>query len=239
MDDDFPPITIVITTWAPEGAVGGERRKALKETLDTWRDHLRYRGQLFIHVADDGSALPGYPEDCFPEHAISFSKQHRRGVGASLNAGFEVGFQRSPLVAYFVDDWALNGPMDLTVWAQILMKEQDVGVFRLGPPHPDISGRIRVFWEPHAWAFKLDRHHYAYSMRPALYHQRFVEAYGWWRPEISAVDCETAYSENFNKTAGIPEVYYACPYPWYPVGAVKMGEVVPGAGSESQIWREP
>ena len=59
----LPPITIVMTTWAPIGPVGESRRESASLALISWRDRLRYEGQLRLCISDDGSTLEKYPED--------------------------------------------------------------------------------------------------------------------------------------------------------------------------------
>ena len=100
---------------------------------------------------------------------------------------------------------------------------------RLVPPHPGITGKVRMF--PTGWAFVVDRHHFAFAFRPALYHQRFIDAYGWFSEGTSALECERRYNEHFARTPG-PEIIYALPYPWVHVGAEggdELSAIIPGA----------
>lgn len=204
-----------------------------REALSSWQQHLLYpAGDVFLHVADDGSVPDGYPERFGPFHDSrfgepSFSRQERHGVGASLNAGFAEAFKRSPFALYFVDDWALTGDLDLTAWVRILLEDESIGMVRLGPPHPDLTGRVKH--TPIGWYLRLDRHHYAFAHRPALYHERFLTAYGAFEEDVNAYDCERIYAERFCKTAG-PDIVYALPYPWSHVGTVELAGVQPSGG---------
>src|SRR3990167_3471844 len=131
-------VTIVATTWFQGSAQGVERLLAARTALASWERYLEYEGELVLHVADDGSdrrLLRLYcPTGKFRDRTIGRSSQSRRGVGASLNAGFTEAFRYSPIVAYFVDDWSLTAPYNLTPWVELLEREKDVGMIRLGPP---------------------------------------------------------------------------------------------------------
>lgn len=227
-----PPVTIVMTTWAPEGNVGELRVISAKESLASWTQHLLYDGEIHLHIADDGSTHDGYPQDFRPFFNTrfgepTFSRQERRGVGASLNAGLRQAFERSPLAAYFVDDWALSYDVDLTPWIDLLLKDESIGMVRLGPPHPDLTGVVRHLPKIGGeWGLLLDRHHYAFGHRPAIYHQRFFEFYGYFAEGVNAFVCEQDFAQSFCKISG-PEIMYALPYPWKHVGRAEVGDVIP------------
>jgi hypothetical protein len=204
---DLPPITVAMTTWAPAGEEGIARARGARMTLATWSQRLIYEGPLYLHVADDGSALDGYPDVMVAEAMTyatrfveaTYSRQERHGVGASLNAAFRQGHDaRGGLVLYAVDDWLLTEDLDLSPWARLLVERPDVGMVRLGPPHPSTTGTVEAFTEEwQGWALRLDRHHYAFGHRPALYHQRMRGAYGPFAEDVNAYDCERFYAERF------------------------------------------
>ncbi len=232
---DLPPITIVVTTYFPPGDVGERRQAAAVETVRTWEDHMKYDGDIRIHIADDGSGDLWFEQTIadvlMQRGAVAQTRQHRHGVGASLNAGFREAFKRSPLVLYAVDDWQLSAEFDLTPWAELLMRDREIGMMRLGPPHPDLTGTVRHVggmiphpypkpWDSRGlWYLRLDRHHFAFAHRPALYHQRMIEAHGWFDEDVNAYDCERMYSERFNWADAMdtPHVALALAHPWFPV----------------------
>lgn len=128
---NYPSITIVMTTYFMD-----EQRRDLAETaLHSWNYFLLYEEPVMLHVADDGSSVDWEPENFWRRGEITYSRQNRSGVGASLNKGFLKAYETSPLVAYFVDDWILQEPLDLRPWVKLLMEREDVGIVRLGPPH--------------------------------------------------------------------------------------------------------
>jgi len=231
----LPPLTIVMTTWMPEGPVGESRRSSAAAALLSWRLHLQYDGELRLHIADDGSpvedlvrAVGARPNSFWP---TSLSRQQRRGVGASLNAGLRAAWNASPLAAYFVDDWGLRELLDITPWASLLMEDESVGCVRLGPPHPGLTGTVEM--SPSGWGLRLDPHHYAFGHRPALYHKRFFDAYGYFEEGTSALECERWYAEHFAKERTStdllrwPDIVYALSYPWVHLGEAEVGDVEP------------
>lgn len=214
-------ITIVMTTWIIESV----RKSVVERTLWSWQENLLYDGDINIHFADDGSTIGYATFNDF--RGTSYSRQERHGVGASLNAGFKEAFKNSPLVLYAVDDWALTQEFDVTPWAQLLMEREDVGMVRLGPPHPELTSKIEMFtsnWQ--GWGLRLDRHNFAFGHRPALYHKRMIDAYGWFQEDCSALECERLYAENFCKTQG-PDIVLALPHPWMHLDSVGLSGVEP------------
>lgn len=248
----LPPITIVVTTYAPPGEAGVHRRNAALSAWQSWREHLKYEGELRVHIADDGSELVDYTESWWknlnrrhplcPLGNLTYSRQERWGVGASLNAGFREAYKDSLLTLYAVDDWGLRSQFDLTPWVDLLTECESIGAVRLGPPHPDLTGTIEHYPRPPSgkvsdglWYLRLDRHHFAFSHRPTLFHKRLTDAYGPFDEDISALECEQLYNERFCATAG-PDIVLALPTPWehnlaYWADGVKnieLADVVPG-----------
>lgn len=243
----LPPITIVMTTWAPNDEVGRHRKSYAELAMASWITNLSYDGELRIHVADDGSELPGFPgcladvyADAIPRvpqrwaPALSLgSPTKRRGLGGSLNAGLSAAFQVSPLVAYFADDWSLTAPFDLTPWATLMQHgagkcgvgNSEIGVIRL-LPHPDLTGTVLHLGEL-GWALKLDRHHFVCGVRPALYHERFVAAYGWFEEVVNVFECEQSHNNRFCGATEGPDIVLALPHPWEHIGHVEVNAVLP------------
>lgn len=239
MSAPLPAVTVIMTTWAPAGPVGASRIESGSRALRSWLRHLHYDGTIALHVADDGSTHDVDPADVFASiyyterdetqwsGLMHATRQERRGVGASLNAGMRSAFHQSPIVLYAVDDWELVGDIDITPWARLLQRDGSMAVVRLGPPHPDLSGTVEM--TPHGWCLRLDRHHFAFGHRPALYHQRLVDHYGWFDEGESAYECERLYNERYCARQDGPDVVYALPYPWRHIGEAEVGDISPGA----------
>jgi glycosyltransferase involved in cell wall biosynthesis len=206
------PVTIVMTTWF----VHPERVRVAEQTLKSWNDKLIYEGNIHLHVADDGSELEWKPESFWKRSDITYSRQERHGVGASLNRGFKQAYETSPYVLYMVDDWRLNTPFDITPWVHVLKTRHDVGIVRLGPPHPHLFGRIEPITELwQGWALRLDRHGLVVGHRPEIFHKRMTNYYGWFDERINAQECERLYSVRWAADSNGPDIVLALPHPWF------------------------
>lgn len=223
---NYPPVTIVATTYFPEGMDGMLRQKIFSETLYSWDANLKYTGEIRLHISDDGSVGYGRPT-YFRNNLVSYSSQNRHGVGASLNKGFREAFRTSSLVLYLADDWSLTFPFDLTPWAQLLIEREDIGEVRLGPPHPGITGTAEALTENwNGWGLRLDRHHFVAAHRPVLIHKRFLDSYGWFEEDTSSLECERLYSVKFNTQKG-PDIVLALPHPWQHLDSVELAYIDP------------
>lgn len=228
MGSDYPPVAVVMTTYLPEGEDGARRALVNYDTLASWNKYLAYEGDLWLHVADDGSRAPLASLGPWKIRLLGMSYQERHGVGASLNTGFRFAFDNHvPITAYFVDDWCLTSPLDITPWVRLLMEREDVGMVRLGPPHPNTTGTVEAFtseWQ--SWGLRMDRYAYAFGHRPALYHKRMIDAYGWFKEDCNALVCEQDYAERFCRMEG-PDIVLALPHPWQHLDSVELADVDP------------
>lgn len=183
-----------------------------------------------MHISDDGSANIVY-NSMFKDNLVTFSRQDRKGVGASLNKGFKHAFKNGNIVLYAVDDWALTQNFDLTPWVKLLNEREDAGMVRLGPPHPYTQGKIEIFtkdWQ--GWGLRLDRISYAFGHRPALYHKRMIDHYGWFEENSSALDCELDYAARFIRDEHGPDIVLALPHPWqHDYSSDSLSEMEPNA----------
>jgi len=222
----LPPITIVTTTYL----VNDVRLRTAISTINSWERYLEYSEFIYLHVSDDGSdddrVSTLFDAINFVED-VTYSEQSRQGVGSSLNKGFKKAFETSPLVLYAVDDWKLLHDFNITPWAQLLMEREDVGMVRLGPPHPFTSGKVEMFtdnWQ--GWGLRLNREGFAFGHRPALYHRRMIDAYGWFKEGCNALECERLYNEKFLHSAG-PDIVLALPHPWQHIDSIELSSLEP------------
>lgn len=233
-DEELLPITIVVTTYAPPGEVGIQRRNAAMQAWESWRENLKYDGELRVHIADDGSELVDYTESWWKQTnrryplcevgKLTYSRQNRWGVGASLNAGLRAAHQNSPLTLYAVDDWKLVDPINLTPWAKLLHAHEDLGALRLGPPHPWLTGQVEH--DDGRWYLRIDRHHYAFSFRPTLFHQRLFDAYGQLPEDVTSLESEKQYNEAFCAADG-PDIALALLTPYDHIYTTELSAVQP------------
>lgn len=238
---DFPPVTIVMTTYFSEDRDGNVRRTAARMTLKSWKKYLKYAGQLDLIIAHDGAGndegtdnIGKFHKDAsaiWDREVTTFSPSGRHGVGRSLNLGFRSAFKLSPIVLYAVDDWALVQDFRIIPWVQLLLEREDVGMVRLGPPHPGTEGRVEAFtdnWQ--GWGLRLNRKEgFAFGHRPALYHKRMIDYYGWFKEDCSAIECEKDYANRFNEDELGPDMVLALPHPWQHLDSISMSGIDPNA----------
>lgn len=219
------PITIVMTTYFQPGPEGEARARLAFETFKSWIIFLTY-DNLYLHVADDGSDAEHF--NTFLDQvydvarhfktswkAVTVSRQDRRGVGASLNQGMRVAWERDGYMLYLVDDWAANRAVDLTGPVRFLDHPgyEGWGCVRLGPPHPNLNARA-VHLGDLGWAFTLDAGGYVAAQRPALWAKRFFDTFGEWKEDCSALECEKDMSDRWTEAIrsrageGIRVVYW-------------------------------
>jgi hypothetical protein len=175
-----------------------------------------YNEDIFLHIADDGSTLSLDYERWWDEDHLTYSRQERHGVGASLNKGFEQAYQRSPLVAYFVDDWELTEPLDVTPWCQALMENDTMGIMRLGPPSPFMRGTIEMVttnWQ--GWALKCDNFGLCIGHRPEIFHKRWTDRYGHWEEDINACEVERRATVKWAEDPDRLGIYLALPHKFF------------------------
>ena len=221
-------IAVVVTTYFPDSPVGVSRLKSTLRAVESWARFLTCEHSALSLIFVNSCGVSPYQSEFekFTRGGISvrWFSQNGGGVGASLNLGFKEAFKTTSLALYAADDWALTAPLDLTPWSRLLQREANVGMVRLGPPHADLTGKVQMFAE--GWGLLLDRHHYSFGHRPALYHRRMLEAYGPFTEKINALECERLYNESFCRTAG-PEIVLALPHPWEHVGETEVGDLEP------------
>lgn len=223
---ELPYVFIVATTFFPNEL----RAATFADACASWNKHLKYDGQVGLIISDDGSAVIPLGITSFKDMRPRHTYQFRHGVGASLNAGFKLAFETTPVVLYAVDDWALVEDFDITPWVYALVTRNDIGMVRLGPPHPKTRGSVEavsVLWQ--GWALRLDRVAFAFGHRPALYHKRMIDAYGWFEEDVNAYECEQFYNENFCSSTG-PDIIQALPHPWQHIESIELADVDPKKG---------
>lgn len=231
------PVSIVVTTYAPAGDQGKKRIATLERTLDSWNKHLRYEGLIHLIIEDDGSPDEYWPTIRDLGHEVwargSSWFDHIKaghGVGASLNRGFGVALGVTSVILYAVDDWMLLQEFDISSWVQLLVERDDVGVVRLGPPHPGNIVEIKPYtseWQ--GWAGRIcpESAGIIVSERPALWHRRMINQIGGFKEDCSALECEAEYDERYRGYQSPLEVVLALPHPWYHLNPSELSNVDP------------
>jgi len=207
-------IAIITTTYYPDNDAGRRRYRIAMDCIKSWYKHLKYDGDMELFIADDGSEIVTNYN----------SRQERKGIGTSLNTAFQEVLKDTDIALYIVDDWLLHQNIDITQWVKLLRNNEGIGMVRIGPPHPDLTGTVKLFEE--GWALVINKHNYAYGMRPAIYHKRLFEAYEWFEEGISCWECERLFNEHLCASEG-PDIVYALPNPWEHVDILPLGQIVP------------
>jgi len=225
---DLPKLAFLVTTYIPPN--GAVRLETMARTIRSWREHLKYEGKIHIHIADDGSDIvPGDPfwKDVVGDWAsMSFSRQEHRGVGDSLNAGWAACHEITPITLYAVDDWSLIADLDITPWVRLLLENESVGCICLGASHPHLRGGVLTTFAQ-GWTISWERYAFYWGMRPALYHRRFLDAYGPLPEMMNACECERLYNRDICASQG-PSVEHAILHPWQHLWSIEMGDMEPG-----------
>lgn len=223
---NYPPVTLIATTYITDQ----RRHDVANATIHSWLVEFKYDDDIQLHIADDGSAFNSLAEifkSLCPDLRITESRQERGGYGASLNAGLKKAFETSPLVFLGADDWYLTSLFYLTPWIKALLENESIGCIRLGPPHPNLTGRLEMIsddWQ--GWGLRLNKGGYAYGDRPALYHKRFFDAYGKFQEGVSALECVRLYDEKVSYTHG-PDVVLALPHPFVHLDSPSLSSIEP------------
>jgi glycosyltransferase involved in cell wall biosynthesis len=108
------------------------RLEYAKRTLQAVKANLRCSGNVYYHIADDGS--PGAYVDELVKIAggpVSISLSKRGGYGANYNLAMQSMHRLCDYVLPLEDDWVLERPLDVDVVVAAL-KELGGGCVRLG-----------------------------------------------------------------------------------------------------------
>lgn len=224
-------ITIVTCTYFASTHNGQARMEAAGRSVRSWFSHLYYP-ELALHVADDGSDpdLWSRFKDYLGGIRVSYSRQERHGIGASLNAGLARAWDNG-LAFYIQDDLRLVNHVRLDFAAAILEQCEDVLAVRVGLPHPDTTGRVRYLPgldQNETLTLELDPHHYVMSFRPFLAHKR-MGTLGPYLADVTAEWCEKEYNDRYVKRpAG--KVLQWMPNLWVHQHVVNLGIIEPQGG---------
>lgn len=140
--------------------------KTLRSTLD----HVRTRGELWVHIASDGDTdeyinlLAAVPESY--GLYCSRSNSQRLGYGCNYNYATQVVHGQASAVLVLEDDWELTRDLDLDVYLQALDDLPNVGCIRMGylgytqPLRGELASAVGRHWllldpespEPHVFA---------------------------------------------------------------------------------------
>lgn len=206
------PIVIILQTY--------KRTDVALRTVAAARQYLRYSGDLYWFVADDGSGAEhanAVLDALGDDSRFCGAHSERRGYGANANVAWDAADKISPLTMWLEDDWELRAPLDLYPYAALLMETREIGMVRLGVLNLDIRGRTwahggQVYWkldkEPHIEGTPV------FTGHPSLRHRRYRQAYGDYPTGLGPGDTELAYAWQFRMgPQDAPGIVWPADYP--------------------------
>lgn len=133
----WPRLTVMLLTYAP--SLDSPRSYYAHRTLRSTLDFLSYPGDVWVHIADDGSdpahvaSLRELAGGYAHVRGIGATNAERRGYGASYNLATQQVHIVPGLVLPLEDDWVLERVLDLEPYAHALIQpDSPVSCVRLG-----------------------------------------------------------------------------------------------------------
>lgn len=142
---NYPDLAIVLLTYGGTA----ERQMYAERTLRTTLDRVHYSGDLFVHIADDGSPQV-YRESLFDlasahtPNRVSVTNAERGGYGRNYNLATQVVHTFAEIVLPLEDDWELVTDLNLDPLVEALYDPR-IGCIRLGYlgfTRDDFRGRL-------------------------------------------------------------------------------------------------
>jgi len=199
-------IAITLLTYKPEGELGEARQRYAEDTLAALFKHIRTKDDLWLAIADDGSA-PEYREHLwelagkYVGSNRSITNSERRGYGGNYNLSTQVTHNLAGLTALLPleDDWKLERTLDLDPLVRVLQTEPAIGCIRLGYVGyiPGQSLRGTFLWAEDQHFLVLDPYsesQYVFSGHPRLESVEWARSVGPWPEGLPAGETELAVS---------------------------------------------
>ena len=201
------------------------RTQVAVRTIAALKEHLHYPN-LHWHICDDGSKIT---DDGTERNHIKVLKEaiddevtaHDMGtpwgefdLGGNINRGIQIA-QDHGCSQYFLvgDDYILLDDLDLTPYVATLKENPQVGFVRFVLLVPGMAGLvtgyrggnqvipflrlIREWCLRNPW--KIDS--YVHAIFPALIHQRFYDAYGYYPEHMTPGNTETGMCSQYNDSS--------------------------------------
>ena len=227
-------LTIVMSTYFPEGKGGEQRAQGAVKCLDNFIKHLVSPEEIRLCVADDGSYHIDYidsllllAEGSWSTHSL-YTNSERRGVGGSLNKALDA-IPDADFIMYTTDDWLLTEKLDVTPAIKLLDEGYDY--VRIGPTHPNLNCKTR-FSATIGWWFDISGDYgYAFATRPFIAHRNFFKIVGLFDESLNAYETERLYTERVHKYSGnlvLAQIgSISLGGPWEHIGEFEVGTINP------------
>lgn len=201
-------LTIMLLTHASD--MKSPRVKYAERTIKATLDHLKFDGEISVHIADDGSPerhrenlkkiAGGYAH----VHSVGVTNAEGRGYGASYNLATQAVHPGVDFVLPLEDDWELREDLDVSPYIEAL--RQGYNCVRLGyigftqplaAVFQSVAGQVYLAFdpnspEPHVWAG-----------HPRLETVQFQRSVGPWPEGVDAGSTEFTVARRANARAGI------------------------------------
>ena len=173
--------------------------------IDSLKRNLTASGYVpKIIICDDGSE-PGHV-DTLARHAgdwlHSTLNVNGRGLGASMNAGLNIGFSMSDVVLRMEDDWVLQKPLEIGPWLDFMHSDGRVGAIRMGmmfrlpdelfPMEPEELGLLKLKSKRESGRI------YNLNNQVALVHEQVYDLVGPYREGVHPQESEKDFAIRFN-----------------------------------------
>lgn len=228
-----PSLTIVMTTYVPEGVIGDARSRYATEVFHALHKRLYYSdGPIILVIADDGS-----PELDYAHIVANLARENHWGatvtstahigIGGSLNHAMRIV---EDLWMYISDDWLLTQPL-LINDAVKLIESEGYDLVRLLPIHPNLRCTTK-FNEEYGWWLDIEvPSPYAFATRPFIATKQFYERIGPFRENTDAYETERDYAERVNQAGAKIAAKVDLHGQWCHVGLLESGKIPVGVSA--------
>jgi len=172
------------------------------KTIDSVFKNLITPHGISWYICDDGSPQAHHTAVMgrIKEHGGHICGHHNQklGYGGGVNKGWPIASQTGPITLWLEDDWELEQPWDMGPYIELLMKNHNVGMIRLG--HLPIEQIGKCTGYNGIRYLEIDKNpSFQYSGNPHLKHDRFMLHYGKLPTGVDPGRCEQLYDGQVRK----------------------------------------
>lgn len=197
-----PTIGVILLTY--------ERTEYAKMTIKSAAQHLKFAGNLYWYIADDGSSKEHFYNvfQCVQEnvgYVFGFHQTHesKRGYGVNANSAWNYLHREGIDITFWLeDDWVMTRDFDLTPHFHTMSKYK-IGMIRTTYIPLNITMKP-VYYTDTYYLELLKDGLYTYSGNPHLKSYDFADSYGLLPEDRSPGDTEIAYDHIVRHTEGLP-----------------------------------